>query len=97
MISKMIQEYDLAKYDLVIFAWAKHDPVAQSEINKVIKIRHDFIRMQFSDIGFEGDELEMRTLLFVAYHIGESTMFGDTSSRKLNRLRKLSLNMLTEH
>gem|GEM_PF-867407 len=97
MVSKILQEYDLSKYDLAIFAWAKHDPVAQSVEKKVIKIRLDFIRMQFSDMGFKGDELEMRTLLFVAYHFGESTIFGDTSLRKLNKLRKLRLNMLTEH
>jgi len=97
VISKMIEDHDLSKYDLAIFAWAKHDPVAQSVEKKVIKIRLDFIRMQFSDMGFKGDELEMRTLLFVAYHFGESTIFGDTSLRKLNKLRKLRLNMLTEH
>jgi hypothetical protein len=97
MVSKMIEEYDLCKYDLAIYAWAKHDPVAQSMVNKVIKIRYDFIRMQFSDIGFEGDELEMRVLLFIAYHFGECAIFGDLSIRKLSRFRKLRLMMLTEH
>ena len=97
MISKMVEEHDLSKYDLVIFSWAKQDPIAKTVMNKVIKIRYDFIRMQFSDLGFEGDALEMRTMHFVAYHFGESVMFGGTSPRKLNRLRKLHINMLAEH
>jgi AcrR family transcriptional regulator len=97
MISKMVEEHNLSKYDLSIFAWAKQDPIAKTVMDEVIKLRYDFIRMQLSDLGFEGDALEMRTMHFVAYHFGESVMFGDTSSRKLNRLRKLHIDMLTKH
>ena len=97
MISKMVEEHDLSRYDLVIFTWAKNDPIAKTVMDKVIKIRYDFIRMQFSDLGFEGDALEMRTMHFVAYHFGASVMFESTSSRKRNRLRKLHIDMLAEH
>ena len=92
---KMIQEHHLAKYDLVIWAWAKSDPMAAAAVKKVTKKRLDFVRAVYSDMGLEGDELEMRTMLFVSYHTWESTMFHNMSPRKLTRLRKLRLALLT--
>ena len=93
---KMIQEHDLAKYDLVIRAWAKHDPMAANAFKSVTKKRLDFVRAIYSDMGLEGDELEMRAMLFVCYHTWESTMFGDMSPRKRTRLQKNRLALLTK-
>ena len=87
-IMKMIQDHDLARYDLAFRAWAKHDEMAREIVQRVTKVRFDFIRQIFSEMGFEGDELDMRTHLFVGYHIGESAIFPDMSPRKRTRLRK---------
>ena len=95
MTMKLIQEHDLAKYDLVVRAWAKHDPMAAAAVKKVTKNRLDYIRAIYSDMGLEGDELEMRAMLFVCYHTWESAMYGDMSPRKRARLRKHRLTLLT--
>jgi AcrR family transcriptional regulator len=92
----MIQQHDLAKYDLAIRAWAKHDDMAREVVQIVTKTRLDFIRAIFAEMGFEHDELEMRTRLFVSYHTWESAIFGDLSPRKRMRLRKRRLELLTE-
>lgn len=94
-VMKMIQEHELAKYDLAIRAWAQYDNMAQDFVKRVTKVRLDFIRPIFREIGIEGDELEMRTMLFVCYHTWESAIFGDMSPRKLTRLRKRRLEFLT--
>lgn len=60
---KMIQEHDLAKYDLVIQAWAKHDLMAAATVKAVTKKRLYFIRAIYSNMGLEGDELEMRAIM----------------------------------
>ncbi len=90
----MIQEHDLAKYDLAIRAWAKHNELAREVVQAVTSARLDFIAQIFSELGFEGEECEMRTRLFVCYHTWESTMFGDMSSRKRTRLQKRRLDLL---
>ncbi len=91
----IIQEHDLAKYDLAMRSWAKHDESAREVVQLVTAARLDFIRQIFSEMGFEGDELEMRTMLFVCYHTRESGTFEHMSPRKRTRYRKLRLDLLT--
>ena len=93
-IMKMIQAHDLARYDLAIRAWARHDEMARDFVQRVMKVRLDFIRRIFSEMGFDGDELEMRTMVFVCYHTWEGATFGDMSPRKRARLRKRRLDLL---
>ncbi len=93
-VMTMIQEHDLAKYDLAIRAWAKHNELAREAVQAVTSARLDFIAQIFSEMGFEGEEREMRTRLFVCYHTWENTMFGDMSPRKRTRLRKRRLDLL---
>ena len=50
----------------------------------------------FRELGFKGDELEMRTHLFVCYHSWEMSMFGGQSERKLARLQKLRIKLLAK-
>jgi AcrR family transcriptional regulator len=95
-VMKMVQEHDLGRYDLAIRSWAKHDDMAQEIVQLVTKTRLDFLRQIFSDMGFEGDELEMRTMLFVCYHSWERTIFDHMSPRKLTRLRKRRLELLSK-
>ena len=96
-VMKMIQAHDLARYDLAIRAWAKHDEMAREVVQLVTKSRLNFIRQIFAEMGFAGDELEMRTMLFVCYHTWESAIFGDISERKRSRIRKLRYEFLSSH
>jgi len=87
---RMILDHDLCKYDLAIREWAAHDPAAAKAVRSVYRMRLDFVRSIFSDLGFRGQQLEMRTRLFVAYHIWEETTFDDLTEderRTLLRLR----------
>lgn len=86
----MILDHNLAKYDLAIRDWAANDSAAARVVRRVYRMRLDFVRSIFSDMGFRGRQLEMRTRLFVAYHIWEETTFDDLTKderRKLLRLR----------
>ena len=90
---KMVKDKKLAKYDLAMNAWAKVDPLVHEVVKKVIKMRLDFNRAIFAELGFDGDELEMRTRLFVCYHSWEEIMFTDDSDDKNLRLQKLRYEM----
>ena len=83
----MIRDKNLNKYDLAINAWAKVDPLARKALKKAINTRLGFLRSIFAELGFAGDELEMRTRLFVCYHSWEATMFADAARQK--HLQKL--------
>ena len=90
-VMDMIRDKNLTKYDLAITAWAKADPMARKVLKKALDIRVDYLRSIFAELGFDGDELEMRARLFVCYHAWEDTMFPDTSSQK--NLQKLRYNL----
>ena len=95
-ISSMIRKHNLAKYDLAIRAWAEHDEMAAKAVAQVYQNRLGYLRETFRELGFKGDELEMRTHLFVCYHSWEMSMFGGQSERKLARLQKLRIKLLAK-
>ena len=95
-VAEMVWKDGLAKYDLAIRSWAKHDPLARRAVKKVNKLRMDYIRSIFAELGFRGDELEMRTMLFVCYQTWETPMFGKLNRQKWEKLKKRRLELLTQ-
>lgn len=94
-LARMIHRHNLGKYDVVIHAWAKTDPLAKAAVDKVTKIRLDFIRKIFRELGFDREQAEMRSVLLVVYQSWERTTFEGMSNRKSESLRKLRLELLT--
>jgi len=84
-----IRDKNLTKYDLSMTSWAKLDSKVHKVVTQVVKMRLDYLREIFAELGFEGDELEMRTRLFVCYHSWEDTMFPDLSDEEHSKLLKL--------
>ena len=93
---EMIRDKQLTKYDLAMNSWARLDSHVHKVVKKVVKMRLDYLRGIFSELGFEGDELEMRTRLFVCYHSWEDTMFPDLSNQKHSKLLKLRYKYLIQ-
>lgn len=85
----MILDHDLAKYDLAIRAWAAHDEAAAKAVRRVTRMRLDYTRSTFAELGFRGQQLEMRTRLFVCYHSWEQAMFADLSKKERRKLLRL--------
>lgn len=95
-IMEAIDELTLARFDLAIRSWAKHDPRSAAQVRKVYRTRLDFIRNVFAEIGFRGDELKMRTRTFVIYFSWQQTMKPLPSLSERRRMRKLQHKMLTK-
>jgi AcrR family transcriptional regulator len=68
MLMQKIKDDDLAKYDIVMRAWALDEPLVAEQVEKVDRERFEFIKSLFAEMGFTGNELEVRTMLFQAYH-----------------------------
>jgi AcrR family transcriptional regulator len=93
--AEMVLEHDLGRYDLATRQWALHDRMAVRAVRKVNRIRLDFVGKAFAELGFTGDDLEMRTMLFVCYHTWESSMFPEVSRKRRRELIAKRLELLT--
>ena len=58
--------------------------------------RLEHIRGLFRNVGFEGDQLEMRVRTFVAYQVSERELFSELSAKDRSRIRKLRLELLVK-
>ena len=79
----------------MIRQWAIQDAKAARAVRKVNRIRLDFIRRAFSELGFTDEDLEMRTMLFVCYHSLESSMFREVSRKRRRKLITKRIELLT--
>ena len=91
----MILKYDLTRYEISIRQWALWNPMAARAVRKVNRIRFNFIGKAFAELGFTGDDLEMRTMLFVCYHTWESPMFREISRKRRRELIAKRIELLT--
>jgi len=89
-------EHDLGGFDLSFWAWAADDREVARRVAGVIRTRLDFVGEAFAELGFEDDELEMRTRLFVCYQPWERTTYPQVSKKRLRELMHLRLALLTD-
>ena len=93
MISTLVFEQNLTRFDAAMYVWASKNPQIAKQVRKVTDMRLKFTSKVFAELGFEGDDLEMRARGFIAYLSGERAIFG--SNKKIaERHRELRLNML---
>jgi AcrR family transcriptional regulator len=93
--AEMILEYDLTRYEIPIRQWALQDALAARAVRKVNRIRLDYIGGAFSELGFTGDDLDMRTMLFTCYHTWEAPMFREVSRKRRRELIAKRMKLLT--
>lgn len=87
-LMKRISRQDLAGHDLAMRTWATHEPEVASVVRKVDRMRLTFVRGLFKEMGFEGDELETRTRIFVtAMSLESGILVRDPKDKRLDCLR----------
>jgi len=91
---KMILESNLTRMELPLRVVAEADSVAWEMVNRVYQIRIDFFRSALSEMGIEGEDLEMRSHLFACYHTWEGIMFRDLPKATRANWLKLRLELL---
>ena len=92
----MILENDLTRYELPVRAWAESDPGIARRVGQAYRKRLDFLREIFRELGFRGDELEMRARLFLCHGTWERTMFPRESKKALRKLIKRRVALLSK-
>ena len=71
------------------------DDIAGQAVNNVNKFRLDFVSQALAELGLEGDDLEMRAMLFVCYHTWERSMFLDITENRRRELIQKRIDLLT--
>ncbi len=84
--AEMIHNNDLTAYEYGIRQWARHDRQVARAVRKANRLRYEFIEQAMSELGFEGDELDLRTMLFVCYHSSEAVFFPEISRKRRREL-----------
>lgn len=92
--AEMVVDLDLARYDMAIRHWALKDALVARAVKKVDRLRLDFVRAAFAELGFTGDDLEMRALLFVCYELGAG-MVTELSRERRRALIGKRIELLT--
>jgi len=95
-IAEMIIDFELTRYEIAIRQWALHDELAARAAKRVNRVRLDFISSTLSELGFKGDDLDMRAMLFVCYQSLESPMFPVISRKRRRELIRGRIDLLTQ-
>ncbi|MFK5923017.1 MAG: TetR/AcrR family transcriptional regulator [Verrucomicrobiota bacterium] len=95
-IMEMIIDADLTQFELEMQSWGKLDPRIAKKVQQVYEMRLAFSRDIFRELGFKGVELEVRTRMFIGYHVWESTTFRSESKKDLRKYIKAKVALLTK-
>jgi AcrR family transcriptional regulator len=93
MISTFVFEQNLTEFDAAMYVWANKEPKIAQRVRKVTEMRLAFAGKAFAELGFEGDDLAMRTRLFVAFISAERQIYGP-NKKTAQRYRELRLELL---
>ena len=96
-VIEMVQQHKLSKYDLAIISWAKKDQRVRMVLKRVLALRLDFVGKIFEELGFTGDELEVRKRLVVGYHANAGDIFDDYYSIRSRQFHVRELKFLLKH
>ena len=66
-VMRFVAEEDLGRYEDAMMSWGVQETIVAESFEIAIRRRIEFIRTLFVQLGFEGQELETRTLAFVGY------------------------------
>lgn len=80
-----------AKFDVPIRAWAMQDARVDAIVREADAQRLEFVRSLFAAMGFQGQELKMRTQTFVVFHSLEESLLGHLDQTEEERQELLKL------
>ena len=79
---RYIVSNDLTRYDIAIRAWALMEPQVAYVVKKTDKRRLNFIRNLFAEMGFEGNDLEMRARTLLTFQAMEHGLLTKTTEEE---------------
>lgn len=87
-VAENITALHRAQYDVAMHAWAQLESRVAEAVEQAEAIRFRTVRTLFAEMGFRGDELEMRTRTFVVFYSFDLGLRNQPSERKRAQLVK---------
>lgn len=94
-VAEMIHDNNLLAYEYGIRQWARRDKAVARAVRKANRLRYRIIEQAFQELGFEDDELTMRSMLFVCYHSSEGAFFPEIPRKRRRELISRRIDFLT--
>ena len=93
--AELIHDNDLARAEPSILLLAAQDKAAAKVVKKANKLRLEYVSNTLKELGFKGDDLAMRAMLYIAYHSWETTVFSDVSRKRRRELISRRIELIT--
>jgi AcrR family transcriptional regulator len=96
-LMRFVSEGGFARYDVCVRAWAMQDPELVAAIVKDVDERRlAFVGSLFTDMGFKGQEAEMRARACVAYLSYEASVLAKSNDKDRSKLLEKFFDVITE-
>lgn len=87
-LMQILHDGRFSRHDVFIHAWAARDKKVAALVKEVDSQRYEFVKSLFSEIGFRGQELEVRTRIFAVYFSLEfAFLLRETPEERRKRLK----------
>lgn len=83
------------RYEVAVRAWAGFDDMAAEVVRGTDKRRIEWLRSTFCELGFSGNEAEMRARLFVYYQLAEPSILWREPKNRRREIITLRHRLLT--
>jgi AcrR family transcriptional regulator len=88
-LMRLVLSKRLDRLEMPVRAWAQQNPALAPLVRSVDRHRISFVRSLFLEMGFDEDEAEMRTRIFLTYMITQRFLLPSTAgSKQFADLRK---------
>ena len=94
-IAETVHDDRLGRFDVAMNHWALHDERAARSARSGSRKRNAFVRKAFAELGFTGDTLEIRTMLFSCHTTWEAVMFPYIARKRRRAMIRERVELLT--
>jgi len=81
-LMQLVHAKRLDRFEMPVRAWAHQSPALAPLVRRVDKRRIEFVMSLFMEAGFDADEAEMRTRIFLTYMITQRSLLPSTAGSK---------------
>ena len=94
-LTKFLVKKDICRYELAIRSWVQIHPILIPMLKQIDLRRYEFVSDLFKEMGFTGDELEMRVRTFLVFYSLEMTLYPTKNMADRMKLIELRHSWLT--
>ena len=92
--AEMIFDYRLTRWEMAFRLWALEDGEAARVVRKANRMRLEYLLLSFHELGFSGEDAEMRAMTLLCYITWEMHTFAYVSRKKRRSMIEARIDLL---